>query len=67
MEHYKDQKHLHKKYTLQLIEKCKDIVSKYKSLVDYHIEAEEEMTVCGDIHGQYYDVLNIFKLNGNPA
>ena len=25
------------------------------------------MTVCGDIHGQYYDVLNIFTLNGNPG
>ncbi len=26
MEHYKDQKSLHKRYTLQLIEKCKEIV-----------------------------------------
>lgn len=37
MEHYKEQKHLHKRVTLQLIEKCKEIVSKYKSLVDYQI------------------------------
>lgn len=33
MEHYKDQKSLHKRYTLQLIEKCKEIVEKYHSLV----------------------------------
>lgn len=38
MEHYKDQKSLHKRYTLQLIEKCKEIVEKYQSLVDYQIE-----------------------------
>lgn len=23
--------------------------------------------MCGDTHGQFYDVLNIFKLNGLPS
>ena len=67
MEHFKDQKNLHKRYTLQLIEKCKNILAGYDSLINYKIEDEEEITVCGDIHGQFYDVLNIFKINGNPA
>ena len=37
------------------------------SLVDIAIPAEEHFTVCGDVHGQFYDLLNIFELNGLPS
>ena len=67
MEHFRDQKKLHKRYALQIIEIATETLSKYKALVEYNVAPEEQFTVCGDIHGQYYDLANIFKLNGNPA
>lgn len=36
-------------------------------MVHVVIDDLEEITVCGDVHGQYYDLLNIFKINGNPS
>lgn len=31
------------------------------------MEDSQHFTVCGDVHGQFYDLLNIFKLNGLPS
>lgn len=37
------------------------------SLVDISIPDDRHFTVCGDVHGQFYDLLNIWELNGLPA
>jgi len=36
-------------------------------LIDVTIPEDKKFTVCGDIHGQFYDLMNIFKLNGLPS
>jgi serine/threonine-protein phosphatase 5 len=67
MDWMKDGKVLHKKFACMIIMKATEIFEQVDSLVDIEIEELEEITVCGDVHGQFYDLLNIFKLNGNPS
>jgi len=67
LEHMKDQKVLHKKYLWILLLKVKDVLKALPTLVDVEVPKGKEITVCGDTHGQYYDVLNIFNLNGLPS
>ena len=66
MEHYKDQKKLHKKYAIMIIQKATELFDQLDTLVNIHVDELEEITVCGDVHGQFYDLLNIFKINGFP-
>ncbi|XP_050354478.1 serine/threonine-protein phosphatase 5 [Nymphalis io] len=67
MEYYKEQKKLHKKYAYKILIDVKAYFQKQPSLVDIKVPDDKKFTVCGDIHGQFYDLMNIFKLNGLPS
>jgi serine/threonine-protein phosphatase 5 len=67
IEWMKDQKTLHKKYLWTLLIKVRNILKALPTLVDVEVPNGKEITVCGDTHGQYYDVLNIFSINGYPS
>ncbi|XP_004304496.1 PREDICTED: serine/threonine-protein phosphatase 5 isoform X2 [Fragaria vesca subsp. vesca] len=67
MEDFKNQKTLHQRYAFQIVLQTKEMLQKLPSLVDINVPNGKHFTVCGDVHGQFYDLLNIFELNGLPS
>eukprot|EP00270_Netrium_digitus_P000145 TRINITY_DN10163_c0_g1_i1.p1 TRINITY_DN10163_c0_g1~~TRINITY_DN10163_c0_g1_i1.p1 ORF type:complete len:491 (-),score=96.34 TRINITY_DN10163_c0_g1_i1:178-1650(-) len=67
MEDFRNQKKLHRKYAFQILLQIRDYFKSQPTLVDVTIPDKKHFTVCGDIHGQFYDLLNIFSLNGLPS
>ncbi|KAH1053998.1 hypothetical protein GLYMA_08G311000v4 [Glycine max] len=67
IEDFKNQKFLHKRYAFQIVLQTREMLQALPSLVDIHVPDGKHFTVCGDVHGQYYDLLNIFELNGLPS
>lgn len=67
MNYLRGGKVLHKKYAFMIMLKCRELFEKDQSLVHISVPDDKEVTVCGDVHGQFYDLLNIFNINGNPS
>ena len=54
-------------FSPQILLQVRKYMISQPTLVDVKIPEDSEFTVCGDIHGQYYDLMNIFKINGLPS
>ncbi len=67
VEAFKNQQRLHKKFCVQIILGLIPIFKSLPSLLDIRIPPGQKFTVCGDVHGQFYDLLNIFAINGEPS
>ncbi|KAH7821776.1 putative Serine/threonine-protein phosphatase 5 [Monocercomonoides exilis] len=51
----------------KLITDFKNMVKTYPNIIDIEIPEGKSVTVVGDIHGQFFDLLHIFDLNGLPS
>eukprot|EP01126_Amoeba_proteus_P055882 TRINITY_DN695_c1_g1_i8.p1 TRINITY_DN695_c1_g1~~TRINITY_DN695_c1_g1_i8.p1 ORF type:complete len:500 (+),score=86.29 TRINITY_DN695_c1_g1_i8:46-1500(+) len=67
IEHFKNQKQIHRKYAFQIILAAKKYFDNQPNLVEVNLPDKGKITVCGDTHGQYFDLLNLFSLNGLPS
>lgn len=79
VEWMKAQKSVHKRFVARTLISCRALFAATSSLMyidipkvppehlkDKNPNQQPRLTVCGDTHGQYYDLLNIFQINGFP-
>jgi len=64
---FKEQKNIHKKYCYQMLIAMRELLAPQPSLNRISVPEGHHITVCGDTHGQYYDLCNIFEIGGMPS
>lgn len=67
IQRFKDGKKLHRKYVYQIVLAVKNIVHQEQTMVEVDVEGQDQLTVCGDTHGQFFDLMELFRLNGFPS
>ncbi|CAD7957807.1 unnamed protein product [Amoebophrya sp. A25] len=68
LKYMEDEKVIHIKCAYQIVlDTLKMLKTGCKTVQYIDFPEGSEFTTCGDVHGQYYDLLNIWNLNGLPS
>lgn len=67
IDYFRESKILHKRYVVEILSQCYKYFVAQPTLVDVEIQDGNKFTVVGDIHGQFFDLLNIFNINSLPS
>lgn len=62
-EHFFHEGRLREHQAIRIIRDATDLLASEPNLL--HVPAP--VTVCGDIHGQYYDLMKLFEVGGHPS
>ncbi|KAH7826602.1 putative Serine/threonine-protein phosphatase [Monocercomonoides exilis] len=67
MDALKAQKQLKISQVNAILSQSRKLLETLPNIIDVTVPEGKELTLVGDTHGQFYDVLNIFNLNGPPS
>ncbi|KAG2166182.1 hypothetical protein JADG_005921 [Aureobasidium aubasidani] len=62
-QHFYREGRLTEDQALWILSECTKVLSQEPNL----LEMDAPITVCGDVHGQYYDLMKLFEVGGDPA
>uniref|UniRef100_A0A7S4KHX3 protein-serine/threonine phosphatase n=1 Tax=Paramoeba aestuarina TaxID=180227 RepID=A0A7S4KHX3_9EUKA len=57
----------HQRYATRIMLEARDIFAKFPNAVAIEYPNESKITVFGDIHGQFFDLIHLFETNGYPS